>query len=96
MVSELQKTAKTFSDLADAFAEMLVSGEETKTEMEPKEKEAEMTLPEIRAILPAKSRAGHTAEVKELLLKHGADRLSEIDPKEYPILAKEAEVLDAN
>ena len=60
------------------------------------EHEKPMTLPEIRAILAAKSRAGFTAEVKELLKSHGADRLSEIDPKEYPALAKEAEVLDAD
>ena len=60
------------------------------------EPEKPMTLPEIRAILAAKSRAGFTAEVKELLKSRGADRLSEIDPKEYPALAKEAEVLDAD
>ena len=37
--------------------------------------------------------AGHTAEVKELLNKHGADKLSEIDPSEYPALLADAEVL---
>ena len=58
---------------------------------EPEEKP--LTLEEVRAVLAEKSRAGHTAEVKELLNKHGADKLSEIDPAEYAALLAEAEVL---
>lgn len=52
-----------------------------------------LTLEEVRAALAEKSRAGHTAEVKALLIKHGADKLSDIDPAEYPALLAEAEVL---
>lgn len=44
-------------------------------------------------MLAEKSRAGHTAEVKALLTKHGADKLSDIDPAEYPALLADAEVL---
>ena len=40
-----------------------------------------------------KSRSGHTEEVRELLAKHGADKLSGIDPAEYPALLADAEVL---
>ena len=58
---------------------------------EPEEKP--LTLEEVRAVLAEKSRAGRTAEVRELLNKHGADKLSEIDPAEYPALLAEAEVL---
>lgn len=58
---------------------------------EPEEKP--LTLEEVRAVLAEKSRAGHTSEVKELLNKHGADKLSEIDPAEYPALLADAEVL---
>lgn len=58
---------------------------------EPEEKP--LTLEEVRAVLAEKSRAGHTAEVKELLNKHGADKLSEIDPAEYTALLADAEVL---
>ena len=42
---------------------------------EPEEKP--LTLEEVRAVLAEKSRAGHTEEVRELLNKHGADKLSE-------------------
>lgn len=52
-----------------------------------------LTLEQVRATLAEKSRAGHTAEVKALLLKHGADKLSDIDPAEYLALLTEAEVL---
>ena len=60
-------------------------------EQDPEEKP--LTLEEVRAVLAEKSRAGHTAEVKELLARHGADKLSEIDPAEYAALLAEAEVL---
>ena len=52
-----------------------------------------LTLEGVRAVLAEKSRSGHTEEVRELLSKHGADKLSEIDPAEYPALLAEAEVL---
>ena len=52
-----------------------------------------VSLEEVRAVLAEKSRAGKTAAVKELLRKHGADKLSDIDPAEFPELLKEAEVL---
>ena len=58
---------------------------------EPEEKP--LTLEEVRAVLAEKSRAGHTAEVKAILNKHGADKLSEIDPAEYRALLAEGEAL---
>ena len=59
----------------------------------PAPEEKPLTLEQVRAALAEKSRAGHTAEVKALLLKHGADKLSDIDPAEYPALLADAEVL---
>jgi len=58
-----------------------------------RQEEKPLTLEEVRAVLAEKSRAGHTAEVRELLNRHGADKLSEIDLAEYPSLLAEAEVL---
>ena len=63
-----------------------------KTEI-PAPVEKPLTLEAVRAVLAEKSRAGHTARVRELLEKHGANKLSEIDPSEYPALLAEAEVL---
>lgn len=55
--------------------------------------EKPLTLEQVRAVLAEKSRAGHTAKVRALLLKHGADKLSEVDPVKYPALLADAEVL---
>jgi len=52
-----------------------------------------ITLEQVRAVLADKSRSGHTAEVRELLQKHGASKLSEIDPGKYAALLADAEVL---
>ena len=52
-----------------------------------------LTLEEVRAVLADKSRAGHTAEIRELLKKYGASKLSLVDPKHYESLLREAEVL---
>ena len=65
-----------------------------KAESEPSEPaKPTLTLEQVRAVLAEKSRAGHTAEVKALLLKHGADKLSDIDSEHYAALLADAEVL---
>ena len=59
----------------------------------PAEPEKQLTLTDVRAVLAAKSRAGFTEEVKALIAKHGADRLSEVPETEYAALLADAEVL---
>lgn len=61
----------------------------------PKEESKEKlpTLTEVRGILAEKSRSGKTAQVKELLIKHGADKLSDIKPEEYQSLLADVEGL---
>ena len=50
-----------------------------------------ITLEDVRKVLTALSRDGHTAEVKALLTKHGVNRLSEVKAEEYETLLEEAE-----
>jgi hypothetical protein len=52
-----------------------------------------VTLEQVRAVLAEKSQDGFTAEVRTLLEKHGAPRLSEIDPSNYAALLADAEKL---
>ena len=73
---------------------------ETPPETKPEQVEAEtpdkakpLTLQDVRPILAEKSRAGHTAAIREILKKHGSPNLSGIDPAEYPALLAEVEVL---
>ena len=47
----------------------------------------------VRAVCAEKSRAGFTAEVKSIITKHGADKLSAIKPEEYAAVLAEVEVL---
>ena len=107
VVSDLRSLADSLQAVADAVAQGGQEQPDQTTEERPaqepeketaakKEEKAEpkpLTLEQVRAALAEKSRAGHTAEVKALLIKHGADKLSDIDPAEYPALLAEAEVL---
>lgn len=51
------------------------------------------TIEEVRAALLAKRKAGYRDEVKSMLIAHGGERLTDIDPAEYPAMMKEAEAL---
>lgn len=57
------------------------------------EKQPEITLEQVCGVLADKSRSGKTAEVRAIIQKYGADRLSGIDPKDYPAVLADAEVL---
>ncbi len=50
-----------------------------------------ITLEEVRAKLAALSQSGKQAEVKALIQKYGASKLSEVPKEKYPELLKEAE-----
>ena len=58
-----------------------------------KTKTKEVSLEQVRALLAEKSQDGFTAEVRELILKYGAEKLSLLDPKHYVDLMKDAEEL---
>ena len=47
----------------------------------------------VRAVLAEKSRDGKTREVKALLMKYDAGKLSGVKPEDYAALLAEAEVL---
>ena len=107
VVSDLRSLADSLQAVADSVAQGGQEQPDQTTEEKPAQKpekknvakqveKAEpkpLTLEQVRAALAEKSRAGHTSEVKALLIKHGADKLSDIDPAEYPALLAEAEVL---
>ena len=77
-------------------AQEIVEEKKQKALPEKKQKPAsdpEISLEKVRGVMAEKSRAGFTAEVRDIIKKHGADRLSEIDPKEFPAILAEAEEL---
>ncbi len=102
-LAELKHCGEVLIGISETLTEMFSSADSEpgkaekkpagKAAARPKPEEKPLTLEEVRAVLAEKSRAGHTAEVKALLTKHGADKLSDIDPAEYPALLAEAGVL---
>ena len=54
----------------------------------------ELKLEDVRAVLADMSRKGHTAEIRALLQKYGAAKLSGVDPANYKALLKDVEGLD--
>lgn len=64
---------------------------EAKVVEAPKAAKKEVTLEEVRIKLANLSRNGHTKEVKALLLKYGADKLSAINKEKYEALLADAE-----
>ena len=93
-VSELRSAAQSLNSVADSLTS-LFSGSQPRTSVQPESKPTSkpLTLEDVRAVLAEKSRNGHTAKIRELLEKHGAAKLSEIDPQKYAALLAEAEVL---
>ena len=93
-VSELRSVAQSLNTVADSLT-ALFSGSQPESSVQPESKPTSkpLTLEEVRAVLAEKSRYGHTAKIRELLEKHGAAKLSEIDPKKYAALLAEAGVL---
>lgn len=101
VTDDVQALADSLRELAEA----LQSGEPEQTEtpenkqvplakQEPQVEEVKQpTLEEVRGLLARKSQEGKSAEVKALIDKFGASRLSEIQPENYLALMAEAEGL---
>ena len=96
-IEEQRNAAAAINDAANWLAQQFTSDVQQQREniaatTEEKSKSA-LTLEEVRAVLADKSRAGHTAEIRELLKKYGACKLSLVEPKHYEALLREVEVL---
>lgn len=91
-IEELRSAAAAISDAADWLTKMF-SGEPQAEDTPASPPEPELTLEQVRAVLADKSRKGHTAEIRALLQKYGATRLSGINPANYKALLADAEVL---
>ena len=94
-IEELRTAAAVTTDAANWLAQQFndAGDAEPATQPKPEEKPA-LTLEQVRAVLADKSRAGHTAAIRDLLQKYGASKLSQVDPKNYEALLRDAEVLD--
>ena len=105
MGSELLRIAEGFSIIAEglrglAKAEGGTKEKAVKTQKAEKsetvaevQQESPATLEGIRALMAQKTQEGKSKEIKELLQKYGAAKLSAVKPEDYPVLMQEAQVL---
>lgn len=61
------------------------------TALNNKESVKKVSLEDVRAVLAKLSQMGKTADVKKLIVKHGAQKLSDVPESEYASLLHEAE-----
>lgn len=97
-IDELKTAANLLLSVADSLLDLFsgtgeISSEVKETKKQAPVKEEKLTLESVRAVLAEKSRSGYTNEIRALLEKHGANKLSEIDPNKYKALLEEVEVL---
>lgn len=93
-IEELRSAAAAITDAANWLAQQFSDAGDMEPPTEPKpDKKPALTLEQVRAVLADKSRAGHTAAIRDLLQKYGACKLSQVDPNNYEALLRDAEVL---
>lgn len=90
----LETVAYAFADSQEIFVEAKEVSKSVETGQPTKQiAEKVPTLADVRAVLAVKTQNGMTAEVKGLITKYGDSKLSDVDPKHYADLIKDAEVL---
>ena len=92
LLDEFREANRRANELAEEISAML-SGDEPPAHSQAEEVKP-LTLEEVRAVLADKSRNGYTEEIRALLKKYGADRLSAIDPANYQALLGDVEELN--
>ena len=95
VVDTIRSLADSLQAIAEAMEgnESVETTEETPTFTQTKHTEKPVSLEQVRATLAEKSQAGFTAEIRGLLEKHGAPKLSQINPANYAALLADAEEL---
>ncbi|MCW6108001.1 rRNA biogenesis protein rrp5 [Clostridium sporogenes] len=90
IVKDLRSLANNFEALASA-----IEGQGITPSIAPNENineesiEKQPTLEEVRAAMAEKNREGHREEVKAIIVKHGANKLTALEPKCYADVLKE-------
>ena len=95
VIDELRNAAAALCSVAENLSSLFSDqAEQSATPVPTIQKTVKpLTLEAVRAVLAEKSRGGHTADIRALLEKHGAPKLSEIDPDKYAALLADVEAL---
>jgi hypothetical protein len=90
LAAGLAECGKALLRMADALME---KQEEVPAAEEEKKPEKKLSLEDVRRVAADKARQGHTDEVRQLIQKFGADKLSGVDAAKYPALMEELEAM---
>lgn len=91
LIEDVRAVADDLQAIADAMVSDEPVTEPTETPVQEVPAEKAIRLEDIRAVLASKSRDGYGTQVRELIVKHGGSKLSDIDPSEYGAMLKEVE-----
>lgn len=97
VVEDMRRLADSLSTIADSLEGNTPNPDHEVTfseEIKPqKHTEPTITIEQVRAVLADKSGEGKTNEVKALLFKYDAGKLSGVKPEDYAALLEEARKL---
>jgi hypothetical protein len=93
VVSDMRSLADSIEVVCNAMTESDAAPEEAPATKTEPAKEPDIPLEKVRMVLAEKSQLGFTAEVRAIIGKYGADKLSAVDKAYYADILKDAEVL---
>lgn len=88
LLGEFEQAVNHVQELAKEIRAFFTTKEEPAAE-----EEKPISFTELRALCANKSRAGHTEEIKAMILDTGAHKLSEVEPNRYRELYQRVEAL---
>ena len=95
LAEDIRSLADSLQTLANAIAGDDVADEAPDADVETAAKPpVTVTLEQVRAVLAEKSHDGLTEQVRDLLQKYGAQKLSAIASDRYPDLLRDAKELN--
>lgn len=89
----LRAAADAINQAADKMASIAEMKKDTEVKANGNEQRPKLTLEDVRKVAADKSRQGFTDEVRSLIQKYGADKLSSMDPAKYEAFLKDLGVI---
>lgn len=96
VVDDMRRLADSLQTVADSIVSNTDADDQPDqqlTTQPEKPKVPVISIDQVRAVLAEKSGQGKTKEVKALLYKYDAGKLSGVKPEDYPALMEEAQRL---
>ena len=93
VVDDMRRLADSLQSVADSIAGDTPTDDQQPEPQPEQPKAPVITIDQVRAVLVEKNSQGKTKEVKALLYKYDAGKLSGVKPEDYPALMEEAKKL---